>query len=100
MERIFHNSDAELAQSIEVVKSLTKAQRRLLDECIEHSGVTRKKASAAAMTLSELGLAFIREDGSAAVGTQCVHIKSSVFAEEAIDAMDDGWTAATPADPC
>ncbi|WP_087863932.1 hypothetical protein [Comamonas thiooxydans] len=97
MDRIFHSTDDDLVQTMAVIKSLTAAQRRILDECIEHSGVTRKCASAAAIALSDLGLAFIREEGSIAVGTRCVHIKSSVFAEEAIEALDVGWSAASAA---
>lgn len=93
MERIFHESDADLQATIDVVKSLTGAQRKLINECIEHSGITRKKASAAAEAVNDMGLVFIRDQGSYALGSQEVFISASVFAEEAINAIEEGWVA-------
>lgn len=84
--RLILVEDADLAAAVMVLKSLSPAARRLLAECVEHQGVTRQKASAAALALENVG--FVRIRGGDFLDPT-IEILPSLAGEEALEALDE-----------
>lgn len=78
----FFGSPEERTRAVESLKGLSGAARKILAECIEHQGIRRSRASAAAESLEEQGFVFIRETGS--VYESAVEITPSLWGEEAM----------------
>lgn len=91
--RLILIEDAALAAAVTVLKSMSPAARRLLSECVEHQGVTRQKASAAAMALENEGFVLIRGGDFL---NPTIEIMPSLAGEEALEGLDEEQEAARP----
>lgn len=83
-----HETLDDAIDSARKLKSLGGAARKLLSECVEHSGVNRKSLSATARALETAGFLFIRDDSS--LWTADFHLSPSLTGEEALQILDEG----------
>lgn len=81
-----HDSEASAKASALQLRSLGGHARRLLEECVEHQGITRKKVSTAATQLSDAGFVFIKE-GLDHWSPECT-ITPSLAGEEALEMLE------------
>lgn len=58
---IAHESLEAAQESADILRTLGGAARRLLADCVEHTGVKRKALSAAARELEAAGFLFVRD---------------------------------------
>lgn len=75
--------EEELARSL---KALGGHARRLLEECVEHQEVRKRKASKAAEALYDSGFLFIRECSD--ILEPYVILRPSLLGEEALEAIE------------
>lgn len=81
-----HETEADVRSSAGILRDLGGRARRLLEECVEHQGVTRKSLSQAAQQLDEAGFVFVRETGY--VGESSFAITPSLAGEEALEVLE------------
>lgn len=86
MVLLAHETEADTRAAAEVLRGLGARARRLLEECVEHQGVTRKKISQATQRLDDAGFVFVREVGDM-WKTEFV-IAPSLAGEEALEALE------------
>lgn len=86
MVLVGHAEESAVKASCEELRCLGPAAVRLLAECVEHQGVTRKKVSTAARQLESLGFVFIRETGD--LWATEYAIAPSLTGEEALEALE------------
>ncbi len=82
-----HEDDQAAQASAEVLRRLGPTARRLLSECVEHTGVERTRASPTAEALADAGFVFIHDAGVPPFDMR-VSITPSLLGEEALLALE------------
>ena len=83
---MWFDSEEDRAEAVSELKQMHPSARRLLAETVGASGVTRKKASDAALALENAG--FVRMWG-VGFGDEEVRIVPTLWGEEALEVLDD-----------
>lgn len=83
---MWFESVGEAQSAVTDLRALGGAALRLLRECVQEQGVTRSKASAAAIALEDAGFVFIRD---LCVFDDSVRITPSLWGEEALELLDE-----------
>lgn len=86
MVLLAHETEADARAAAEILRGLGNRARRLLEEVVEHQGVTRSKISLSAQQLDESGFIFVRETGD--MWEPCFLITPSLAGEEALEALE------------
>lgn len=86
IELFFFESEAEALAAAHALEKLGGRAKKLLAECIEHQGITRKSVSEAARALENAGFLFITESDD--LFDKSVEIKPSLWGEEAMEMLE------------
>jgi DNA-binding MarR family transcriptional regulator len=87
MYLLIHESMEHAKESAERLKGMGAAARKLLEQCVEHQGVTRQRVSASAQALEDAG--FVRiQDGPSYPMDRSVVILPSLAGEEALQMLE------------
>lgn len=86
IELFFFESESEAIAAAHALEKLGGRAKKLLAECIEHQGITRKSASTAARALESEGFLFITESDD--IFDKSVEMKPSLWGEEAMDLLE------------
>jgi len=78
----------EKEQAAIELRGLGGHARRLLEECVEHQGITRSKPSKSAEALFDAGFVYIREIGDI-IEPNKVEINPALWGEEALEALEE-----------
>lgn len=86
MYLLAHETEEEVRAAAVELRNLGASARRLLEQCVELQGLTRKTASRAAQLLNDAGFVFIHDSGD--MWQAEVTIKPSLAGEEALEALE------------
>lgn len=86
---IGHETVDQVKQSGEVLAGLGGHARKLMAECVEATGVTRKQLSLAAKSLESAGFLFVRETGD--TWAPQFELTPSLRGEEALQVLDGDY---------
>ncbi|MDP2098927.1 MAG: hypothetical protein U1C96_11930, partial [Gallionella sp.] len=85
-ELFFFESEDEAIAAAHTLEKLGGRAKKLLAECIEHQGITRKSVSEAARTLENEGFIFIKESDD--IFDKSVDLMSSLRGEDAMEMLE------------
>ncbi|MDO9140143.1 MAG: hypothetical protein Q7U38_07450 [Methylobacter sp.] len=86
IELFFFESEDEAIAAAHTLEKLGGRAKKLLAECIEHQGITRKSVSEAARTLENEGFIFIKESDD--IFDKSVDLMSSLRGEDAMEMLE------------
>lgn len=86
---IVHETEIQAKESASVLAGLGSHARKLLAECVESTGVTRKQLSAAAKSLEDAGFLFVRDTGS--IWESQFELRPTLDGEEALQVLDGDY---------
>jgi DNA-binding IclR family transcriptional regulator len=84
---IAHESLEAAQESASILRALGGAARRLLAECVEHTGVKRKTLSAAAHDLEAAGFLFVRDQST--IWSSEFDLVPTLAGEEALEVLEE-----------
>jgi hypothetical protein len=84
---VAHDSMEHAQESANALAAMGVHARKLLAECVEHTGVKRKHLSAAAMALETAGFLFVRDTGN--IWEAQFELMPSLAGEEALEILDE-----------
>jgi hypothetical protein len=82
----FESESDEAIEADHALETLGGRAKKLLAECIEHQGITRKSVSKAARALENEGFIFIKESDD--FFDKSVEMKPSLWGEEAMEMLE------------
>lgn len=97
LNHVFLLSEAEAQVAIQDLASLGIRARKLLEECVKETVITRTKISAAAQALGDAGFIHIRYIGN--VFTSEYEIKASLWGEDALAMLEQQEDQGRPCCP-
>jgi len=84
---LHHQTEEEAGAAAELLRAMGGHARRLLEQCVESQGLTRKAVSGAARALHDAGFIFVRETGILG-GDAEFTLTPALAGEEALEALE------------